>query len=519
MLVARFPKATPEIAEVVLAAKDDLPIVATLRDMDGSARDKDSTRSGHDLLTSPAPARRLSSGKINLAPFFRKFILAQFFVVLSACQAIDPHNMIGRQMGEATAIPTEPVPSPAPATLGAEARARAFDFVWDTINDHYYDAHLNGVDWKAVRERYRPLALAAANDDEFWDALDRMTGELRDAHTRVESPKNVALRQRDEAVTLGFTFAPIEGRLLVTGVNSETDAWWAGVRPGMAVVDIGGEPAMQAYERVKAQTRLDSTERSRHSRTLRRILTGEPGSRMSFAFERADGSRFDASLSRKRITSRPGESHRVLPSGYGYIRFTQWTVGVTTDVLQAINELKDTPGMVIDLRGNPGGSAHAVNLILRRFFPKHTELGQTLTRSGKPVALFFGAVEIIKLKSSVPGDADAYKGPVVILVNSGSASASELFSSTMQASGRAVVIGQPTCGCLLGFLGYARVPGGAELAYSEVGFRLPNDKRIEGEGVIPDVLVPLNARDLQMNRDRTLEEAQAKLATMKPWAR
>ena len=501
-------EAAPQVTKVILAMEDALAIISPLRDVHGKSGKVTAARSAHVELTHATGGGRRPIQKVILAPFL---------VLLAACQAIDPHNMIGRQMGEATAIPTEPVPSAAPAVLGAEARASAFDFVWDTINDHYYDARLNGVDWKAAREKYRPIALGAKNDDEFWDALDRMAGELRDAHTRVESPKNVALRQRDEAVTLGFTFAPIEGRLLVTGVNSETDAWWAGVRPGMAVVAIGDEPAMQAYERVKAQTRLDSTERSRHARTLRRILTGEAGSKMSFAFERADGSRFEASLSRKRITSRPGESHRILPSGYGYIRFTQWTVGVTNDVLDAIKELKDTPGMVIDLRGNPGGSAHAVNLVLRRFFPKHTELGQTITRSGKPVSLFFGTVEIIKLRNSVPGDADAYRGPVAILVNSGSASASELFSSTMQAAGRAVVVGQPTCGCLLGFLGYARVPGGAELAYSEVGFRLPNDKRIEGEGVIPDVNVPLSARDLQVNRDRTLEEAQAKLATMKPW--
>ena len=55
------------------------------------------------------------------------------------------------------------------------------------------------------------MALAAANDDDFWDVLDRMTGELKDAHTRVESPKSVALRMKDETVTLGFTFSPIEG--------------------------------------------------------------------------------------------------------------------------------------------------------------------------------------------------------------------------------------------------------------------------------------------------------------------
>src|SRR5476649_1007070 len=120
-----------------------------------------------------------------------------------------------------------------------------------------------------------------------------------------------------------------------------------------------------------------------------------------------------------------------------------------------------------------------------------------------------GAIEVIKLSHVVPGNQDAYKAPVVILVNSGSASGSELFAGAMQAAGRAEVMGQPSCGCLLGFLGYARIPGGAELAYSEVGFVLRNGKRIEGEGVIPDRTVPVTLPDLQMNRDRTLEEAQA----------
>ena len=437
--------------------------------------------------------------------------------MLGACQLIDPHNVIGRQMGEATAPPTEVVPSPPPLTLGAEARLRAFDFVWSTINEHYYDPALNGVDWNGARARYRPMALAAPNDDEFWDVLDRMAGELKDAHTRVESPKSVALRKRDETVTLGFVFAPIDGKLVVTGVNPDTDAWWAGLRAGMSVVAIGGEPAMQVYERAKATTRFDSTDRSRHARTLRKILGGEPGTKASFTFERADGSRIEATLARQRVSSRPGETHRVLPSGYGYIRFTEWTLGITAKVLEALAELKAAPGLVIDLRGNPGGSAHAVNMVLEHFFRARTELGNVVTRTGKPVSLFLGTVEIIKLKTSVAGDKDAYRGPVVILVNSGSASASELFASTMQAAGRAAVVGQPSCGCLLGFLGYARVPGGAELAYSEVGFRLPNGKRIEGEGVIPDIVVPLTAHDLQLNRDRTLEEAQAKLAAMKPW--
>jgi carboxyl-terminal processing protease len=445
--------------------------------------------------------------------------LTPVFVLLAAagCSIIDPYNMIGRQLGEATPLPTEVVPLPAPATLRAEERSRAFDFVWRTINEHYYNAKLNGVDWNAVGARYRPLALAAGDDEAFWDTLDKMTGELKDAHTRVESPKRVELRMRDEAVTLGFSFVPIDGKLAVSSVSPTSDAWWAGVRPGMTLVGIAGEPALEAFDRLKADTRLDSTERSRHMRALRRVVSGDPGTQESFAFERADGSRFDATLKRRRIVARPTEEHRVLPSGYGYVRFGQWSLTLAARAVAAVEELGSTPGLVIDLRGNPGGSVQAVNQMLEHFFPTHTEIGRTITRDGKPIALLMGTIEIIKLKRDIEGDRDAYKGPVVILMNAGSASGSELFAATMQAAGRAAVVGEPSCGCLLGFLGYARIPGGAELAYSEVGFVMANDKRIEGEGVIPDRAVPLNFADLRVSRDRALEEAQVALATMKPW--
>ena len=176
--------------------------------------------------------------------------------------------------------------------------------MWQTINDNYHDPKLNGVDWKAMGARYRPLALAAKDDEAFWDTLDRMTGELRDAHTRVDSPERVELRKRDESISLGFSFTPLEGKLAVTSVNPDSDAWWAGARPGMVLVAIGSEPAAAAYARLQAETRLDSTERSRHFRVLRRILAGPEGSKAAFTFERADGSRFDATISRRKFTTR-----------------------------------------------------------------------------------------------------------------------------------------------------------------------------------------------------------------------
>jgi len=155
-----------------------------------------------------------------------------------------------------------------------------------------------------------------------------------------------------------------------------------------------------------------------------------------------------------------------------------------------------------------------VNRMLERFFPERTELGRDVTRTGKPVSLLFGTVEIVKLKAVLDGRKDAYAKPVVVLMNSGSASGSELFAGVMQATGRAKIVGAPSCGCLLGFLGYALVPGGGELAYSEVGFAMSNGKRIEGEGVIPDHEVSPALIDLQQGRDRPLEEAQEVLRTL-----
>ena len=431
----------------------------------------------------------------------------------SGCSHLDPHNMVGRQLGDWTPAPNE-FSSKTREPLSAAAREAAFDFVWSTINERYHDPALNGTDWAAAARHFRPLALAAKDDEAFWDVLDRMTGELRDAHTRVESPARVEQRARDESISLGFSFVRVEGRFAVSGVNTESDAWWAGVRSGMLVIAIAGEPVETAYAKLQADTRHDSTDRSRHMRAVRRLMTGALGSTLTFTFERADGTRFDALLSRRKITSRAFESHRVLPSGFGYLRFTQWQAGVTGRALDGLEELKNTPGLVIDLRGNPGGSVFAVNRMLERFFTEKVEIGRSTTRTGKPISLFFGAVEIIKLKAVIEGSAEAYKAPVVVLVSASSASASELFAGAMQAAGRAKVIGEPSCGCLLGFLGYARIPGGGDLAYSEVGFVMTNGKRIEGEGVIPDHHVAPTLLDLQQNRDRALEEAQQVLRTL-----
>ena len=153
-----------------------------------------------------------------------------------------------------------------------------------------------------------------------------------------------------------------------------------------------------------------------------------------------------------------------------------------------------------------------VENIAERLVRGRIDLGTIVTRTGQPVTLF--GYPLAKMQRTLEGAPDAYDKPVVLLVNGGSASASEMLAGGLQDLGRVKVVGQRSCGCLLAYLGYASVPGGAELAYSEIGLVSAKGRRIEREGVIPDVEVPITREDLRVNRDRTLETAEDLLRRM-----
>ena len=75
-----------------------------------------------------------------------------------------------------------------PSLLSPQDRAEIFDGAWKTIDEEYYDPSFRGVDWRAVGERYRPQALSAQSDAEFYGVFEQMLGELRDGHTVFEPP-------------------------------------------------------------------------------------------------------------------------------------------------------------------------------------------------------------------------------------------------------------------------------------------------------------------------------------------
>jgi C-terminal processing protease CtpA/Prc len=181
-----------------------------------------------------------------------------------------------------------------------------------------------------------------------------------------------------------------------------------------------------------------------------------------------------------------------LESGIGYIRFNTFHPDLLPDMVEAVAALQDAPGIIIDLRGNPGGDPSIAEELAAQFLDGQVLFGSFRTRSGPMARLVTGK--------------NVYTGPLVILIDALSYSGSEHFASGVQAVGRAVIIGE-------------RSPGGATAANAQT---LPNDTILvypvallltsdgtvlEGYGVIPDITVTLERSQLLEGIDAQLQAA------------
>ncbi|PYT03286.1 MAG: hypothetical protein DMF60_18925 [Acidobacteria bacterium] len=338
--------------------------------------------------------------------------------------------------------------------LSLRDRIEVFEDVWGTVNEKYYDPSFHGVNWKAVRERYRPLIEREDSDDEFYNLLKRMVGD----HTRFHTPQERRERERLQAVSAGISIYEVEGKPVVVGVEPGSDAASAGVEEGMIVIAIDGKPISERIKEARSRVAGSSTDRAVQLRIFRMLVDGDPGTPLKMSLARADGSLLEVALTRRIVADTAVVTSHLLPSGYGYIRLTLWKSPIRKQFKKALEHLKNAPGVIIDIRGNPGGEAEEVAKIASYFFARRVPFGKFSGRSGKSIFL------------RTDEDDQIYNGPVAILVNEGSGSGSELFAGVMQESGRAVVIGRRSCGCVLGISRYRSVKGKGELAVSEYGY-------------------------------------------------
>jgi carboxyl-terminal processing protease len=200
-----------------------------------------------------------------------------------------------------------------------------------------------------------------------------------------------------------------------------------------------------------------------------------------------------------RVTSALKET----PRGHsaGVIGFNVWMTAVDKPFQQAVDRFRSADGIIIDLRGNPGGLAAMIMGIAGHFVADRATLGVMRTKDSE---LRFAVNP--RLVNGVGARVEPYGGPLAILVDGMTGSASECFAGGMQSLGRARVFGQTSMGQALPAL-FDRLPNGDVLIHAWGDFVTGTGVRIEGRGVVPDQEVPVTRDDLLAGRDAPLEAA------------
>ena len=394
-----------------------------------------------------------------------------------------------------------------------------FDAAWRLVRDSHFDRTFNGVDWDAVGAELRPRAAAARNPGDLRAVIRDMLGRLGQSHFALlpASADGASDAARDVSGTPGFDVRLAGKDLLVTDVDPDGGAAAAGVRTGWKLRSIDGNTttAVLASLPDTLEPRLVQVEAWRVAQMR---LRGPAGSRALMSFEDGSGAAVHSLVERRLERGQPVtvgnlptmyvrvRSQRLeTPAGRqaGVIGFNVWMTAVDPLFQKAVDEFRQTDGIVIDLRGNPGGLAAMLMGISGHFIDERKALGVMKTRDNE---LRF---VVNPRRVSAGGErVQPFTGPVAVLVDALSGSASECFAGGMQSLGRVRVFGQRTMGQALPAL-FDRLPNGDVLIHAYGDFVTTDGTRLEGRGVVPDEPVVLDRGELLAGRDRTLEAALA----------
>jgi carboxyl-terminal processing protease len=414
--------------------------------------------------------------------------------------------------GGATSTPT-PDPHP-PAMietrLTAAERADILDAAWQTVNDKYFDPTFGGLDWQAIGDQYRQKLATVQDDGAFWfQVLNPMLFELDVSHIGA-LPADLG-NQMDTMTfatgSLGMDVRLLDGMAVVTQVVEGSPAEEAGLRSGFVVISVDGwtQSDTAAYS-LQTPPGNERNRRANAIKGMRSLLYGEAGTEVVVEYLDAEdrpqratlqyAPRRDSACAQLYASTPPACAEievRRLADRTGYLRFSGFVTAVLDSVLEALDDLHDAPALIIDLRGNPGGEFPVRKAIASRLVGEPKLFMRYQRRDGLEEAYL----------DPVP---DPYKGEVVILVDELSASSSEEFAGSLQALGRATIVGSQTPGrCLVQDL--ALLPKDALLIYPSAQSQTPDGRILEDNGVVPDIAVTLDHQQLLQGIDAQLEAA------------
>ena len=381
-----------------------------------------------------------------------------------------------------------------------------FEIVWKKVNETYFDPTFGGLNWKEVHDRYQPQIATAEKDEELYSLINQMLWELKVSHAHLVPPGSWALFEPLVFAegSAGIDIRLLNGEAVITSVKPESPANKAGLCPGyviQAIDDISVEQIVQEAELIMPPP---FNSRGRIARVTKAILSriyGAPRREVSIAYSDEGGEKREKKIMRaKRSGTAVGpkgmfflavefEAKR-LDNGIGYIRINTFQPPLATQISNAIKSMGNVPGIIFDLRGNSGGEIEQMPDL---FLTERALLYLNRTRDSE-TKVFFD-----------PAD-NVYKGPLVLLIDVMSGSASELFAACLQAIGRAVVVGERSPGSVMES-DVMIFPNGATFLYPVAQIITSDGAVLEGHGVVPDIEVGLDREMLLKGIDSQLDSA------------
>lgn len=362
-----------------------------------------------------------------------------------------------------------------------------FDDGWRTMKYRFYDPKMHGMDWDAMRAKYRPLVDFVGDRQELLNILNEMIGELNASHTGAAPPPRGPGAGGVSTAHLGVELEPdaAAGRYRVTYIYEDgpADKDWVRVKVGDYLLAINGKP-------VKAGDEYWATLNNRLNRKVVVTFNSKPAEDGAWntRIEAISGGAYSQLRYERWVKERRQKVDELSGGRIGYIHIQAMNQPSLRKFEKEIREFRNKEAMVIDQRWNGGGNIEQelLAILVQRQYqvwqPRGTEA------SGRPFAGFFG--------------------PKIVLQNWRSASNAEMFPAGFRALGLGKVVGTPTMGAVIGTGSYSLIDG-STVRTPGVGVFLADSKRtnMENYGVQPDMLVDNKPEDTLAGRDRQLEAA------------
>jgi C-terminal processing protease CtpA/Prc len=409
--------------------------------------------------------------------------------------------------------------TPYQATLDEDQRVAGLSRLWSEAKFNFASFDLvPDLDWDALYLATLPQVRAATGTVEYYQVLRRFVAQLRDGHSSIRLPVEVA--DRVEAHP-GVRTRLVEGRVFVTGLLDPTLAA-TGLAPGMEIVAVEGRPLHEWAEANIAPYQPASTPQDLASRTYERALLSGPVDQPARVTVRADDGS-ERALSLPRMGARAFEAAvwagpvfemRMLPGNVAYVRILHFGDRSAADGFrERFAEIAKADALVIDVRENGGGNGSEGYRLLSMLTDRPFTGSRWRTREYLPAHRAWGRPEGTHAEEAFPMQPDGqhhYAGPVAVLTSARTYSAAEDFVVAFDAMRRGRIVGEATGGSTGQPLLFD-LPGGGTGRICTKRDSYPDGREFVGVGVRPQVAVAPRVADFRAGRDTVLEAALALL--------